>query len=71
MRHPSSVVYCFKASMVQALGLSRFFQQNTTRSEARCGDFFKNPQGLTFTARQEAVNTFAAENNRPARGCYA
>ena len=30
--------------------LSRFFCQNTTRSETRCGDCDKNPEGLTFTA---------------------
>jgi hypothetical protein len=48
MRHPSSVGYCFSATTVQGAGLVKVFQKNTA---LRCGDFFENPQGLTFTAR--------------------
>jgi hypothetical protein len=71
--HASSVVGRLLFQGINGAGFRavKVFWKNTTRSAARCGDFFKNPQGLTFTARQEAVNTFAAENNRPARGCYA
>jgi hypothetical protein len=57
----ASVVYCFVPFPVQALGLSRFFKKILPGACAGVGIFLKTACGLTFTARQEAVNTFAQE----------
>jgi hypothetical protein len=49
IRHVGRLLFC----AISGVGFRavKVFQKNTTRSLRRCGDFFENPQGLTFTAR--------------------